>query len=181
MLSLYVALLRGINVGGKNKLPMKDLAALFVGVGATDVSTYIQSGNVIFRARPAIARSIVAAVTAGIAQQFGHRVPVVLRTAEELADAIEHNPYIAQGVDESALHLLFLADNPTAEGLAKLDPVRSAPDEYIVRGRDVYFNLKTGAADTKLTNAYFDSRLATVSTGRNWRTVLKLRELTQAI
>lgn len=178
MPNLYVALLRGINVGGKNKLPMKDLAALFVGGGATHVSTYIQSGNVIFRAKPALAQTIAEAVTAGIAEQFGYRIPVVLRTAEELAEAIHHNPYIAQGVDESALHLLFLAGHPTPEGLNKLDPARSAPDEYIVRGREIYLNLKTSAADTKLTNAYFDARLATVSTGRNWRTVLKLRDLT---
>jgi uncharacterized protein (DUF1697 family) len=76
-----------------------------------------------------------------------------------------------------SLHVLFLADLPEASRVAVLDPERSPGDEYIVRGREIYLRLTTGAANTKLTNAYFDSKLATVSTGRNWRTVTKLLEL----
>lgn len=180
MRGIYVALLRGINVGGKNKLPMKDLAAMFAKGGATGVSTYIQSGNVIFSAAARVADALPGLVTAQIAERFGYRIPIVLRTAEQLAEAIRRNPYIAPGADLSGLHVLFLADLPTLQAVGTLDPQRSAPDEYAVRGRDVYFLLRTGAANTKLTNAYFDSRLSTVSTGRNWRTVLKLGELTTA-
>ena len=78
------------------------------------------------------------------------------------------------------LHVLFLADEPTSQSIGKLDPDRSPPDAFVVRSREVYLHLPNGAASTKLTNSYFDTKLATVSTGRNWATVLKLLELMQA-
>jgi uncharacterized protein (DUF1697 family) len=78
---------------------------------------------------------------------------------------------------ENHLHVLFLADQPGAAAVASLDPDRSPPDAFVVRGREIYLRCPNGVGTTKLTNAWFDSRLATISTGRNWRTVLKLFEL----
>ncbi len=173
----YVALLRGINVGGKNKLPMKDLAAIFAESGGKHVQTFIQSGNVLFRAAPKVAALIPARTTAAIHRQFGYQVPVVLRSAEELAEAASANPFLKQGADEDTCHLMFLADEPDASLIRQLEPERSPPDRFIVRGKDIYLHLPGGVAKTKLSNAYFDSRLKTVSTGRNWRTVTKLVEL----
>ncbi len=95
----------------------------------------------------------------------------------ELGDVISSNPFLKAGAAEDALHVLFLADLPDPSKIEALDPDRSPPDEYVVRGREVYLRLANGAADTKLTNAYFDSKLATICTGRNWRTVTKLFEL----
>lgn len=174
MPATYLALLRGINVGGKNKLPMNDLRDLFSQAGCRDVQTYIQSGNVIFRADPTVVPSLPGLITGWIAERFGYRVPVMLRTAEEMDDIIRHNPFIAEGAAEETLHVLFLTGQPDARGIAALDPDRSLPDAFIVRGQEVYLRLPNGAGRTKLTNDYFDTKLATISTGRNWRTVTTL-------
>ncbi len=174
MPATQLALLRGINVGGKNKLPMKDLAALFVAAGCTRVRTYIQSGNVIFDATPAVSKRVCVVVAEQITERFGYRTPVVLRTVEQLREVVSHNPFLETGAAEDRLHVLFLAEEPGPDRVAALDPNRSPPDEFIVRGREVFLHLPAGVADSKLTNAYFDSRLATVSTGRNWRTVTTL-------
>ena len=174
MPAIYLALLRGINVGGKNKLPMTDLVAMFAAAGCRDVRSYIQSGNVIFQADPAIVASLPDVITASIAEQCGYQVPVVLRATEQLGDVIRHNPFIAQGADEETLHVLFLADRPSAARVESLDPDRSPPDAFVVSGQEVYLRLPNGAGRTKLTNGYFDAKLATVSTGRNWRTVTTL-------
>jgi len=179
----YVALLRGINVGGKNILPMKDLAAMFVAAGCTGVRTYIQSGNVIFSAPAAKVGKLAEQISAAIAKRFGYRIPVIVRTSEDLSQAIRDNPFVKSGgvgkgdVDEKPLHIYFLADAPSAAALAGLDPNRSAPDVFHVRAREIYLHLPNGMARTKLTNAYFDSKLSTVSTARNWATVQKLLEL----
>jgi uncharacterized protein (DUF1697 family) len=170
----HVALLRGINVGGKNILPMKDLAAMFVAAGCTGVRTYIQSGNVVFSAPPVLARKVPEQVTKAIEKRFGYRVPVIVRTSDELARAIRENPFLKPGEDEKPLNIYFLADLPGAAAVAGLDPNRSAPDAFHVRGREVYLHLPNGMARTKLTNAYFDSKLKTISTARNWATVQKL-------
>jgi uncharacterized protein (DUF1697 family) len=173
----YLALLRGINVGGKNKLPMKDLTEMFATAGCADVRTYIQSGNVLFKAAPALAAQLPAAIAARIAEEFGYQTPVMLRTAAELALVVAANPFLKPGADEDALHVLFLSSVPTPDLINTLDPGRSPPDAFVVKGREVYLQLPNGVARSKLTNAYFDSRLKTTSTGRNWRTVTKLLEL----
>lgn len=175
----YVALLRGINVGGKNKLPMAGLVAIFVETGCADVQTYIQSGNVVFSATPSTAKRIPQLVSKLIAERFGLRVPVVLRSADELRRVATGNPFLKSGTDTELLFVGFLADLPDQRRIAALDPGRSPGDSYKVRGREIYMCLPNGAARTKLTVGYFDSRLATTSTFRNWRTILKLVEITQ--
>lgn len=178
-MSRFVALLRGVNVAGKNALPMKDLAAMFVDSGCTDVKTYIQSGNVVFSASSRVATKISATITSQIADRLGLSVPVVVRTGEELRDVIEGNPFLKAGKREDTMHVYFLADIPNAELVSKLDTKRSDTDQFIVRNREIYLQLPNGMGRSKLTNAYFDSKLKTVSTARNWRTVLKLYEMLQ--
>jgi uncharacterized protein (DUF1697 family) len=177
MAATYVALLRGVNVGGKNKLPMKDLADMFVTAGCRDVRTFIQSGNVLFTADTASASRLADLVTVQIAERFGYRTPVILRTTEQMREVLASNPFLAQGASEDWLHVMFLADRPSQARVEALDPNRSPTGTFIVRGQDVYLQLPRGVAEAKLTNAYFDSKLATVSTIRNWRTVTKLLEL----
>lgn len=175
---VHVALLRGINVGGKNIVPMADLAALFRDAGCSAVRTYIQSGNVVFT--HAAPDDLAATLAARIEDRFGCRAPVVIRSAADLARAARDNPYLAEGVPEDQLHLMCLAGAPDPAAVAKLDPARSPDDRFIVSGRDVYLHLPHGAARTKLTNDWFDRALRTVSTARNWRTVQKLIELSAA-
>lgn len=177
----YLALLRGINVGGKNRLAMPALRELFVAAGCTEVQTYIQSGNVIFRADPARAASLPTEIAGRIAENCGYRVPVVLRRAQQLGAVIGANPFIAAGAAEETLHVLFLADEPSAQGIASLDPNRSIPDTFVVRGQEVYLCLPNGMGRTKLTNDYFDAKLGTVSTARNWRTITTLYALMEAM
>jgi uncharacterized protein (DUF1697 family) len=173
----YAALLRGINVGGKNMLPMKELAEIFVKSGCGAVTTYIQSGNVVFSAEEKVATGLGGLIAKRIEERFALKVPVVLRSNAELQAVIRGNPFLKAGAAEETLHVLFLADRPSADLVTVLDAARSAPDEFAVVGRDIYMKLVTGAAKTRLTNAYFDSKLKTVSTMRNWRTVLKLAEM----
>ena len=173
----YLALLRGINVGGKNKLPMRDLIAIFTESGCQDVRSYIQSGNVIFDASPGVAAGLAVQVAARIADRFGYRMPVLLRTAADLAAMLAGNPFLEEGCPEDELHVYFLADRPEPDRVAQLDPDRSPSDRFSVIGREIYLRPPDGMARTRLTNAYFDARLATVSTARNWRTASKLLEL----
>jgi uncharacterized protein (DUF1697 family) len=175
--NVYVALLRGINVGGKNKLPMKDLGTVFADLGCEMIQTYIQTGNIIFDARPPLARRVPGLVSAALLERFGLQVPVIVRTAEQLNRILRDNPYVRKGANSKALHVSFLADRPDAERTAALDPQRSPGDEFVVRGSEIYLHCPNGLARTKLTNAYFDSRLATTSTMRNWNTVRKLVEM----
>jgi uncharacterized protein (DUF1697 family) len=177
MSTRHVALLRGVNVGGKNKLPMKDLAAIFVEAGCRDVRTFIQSGNVVFDAAPSVSSKVAKVVAVRIEERFGFRTPVVLRSAKELEAVLHGNPFLREGADENTLHVLFLDDKPNAARLGELDADRSPPDRFLARGREIYLRLPNGVARTKLTNAYFDAKLSTVTTLRNWRTVGKLCEL----
>jgi len=180
MPTTYVALLRGINVGGNNILPMKDLAEMFAKAGCDGARTYIQSGNVIFCAAPKICASLPDLIAGQIAKRFGFTSPIVLRTAEQIGAVIRDNPFLKAGALENELHVLFLADLPAAKNIAELNPDRSPPDTFTVLGQEVYLRLPNGAGKTKLTNQYFDSKLATIGTQRNWRTVTKLFELMQA-
>ena len=177
----YVALLRGINVGGKNKLPMLKLAAIFTEAGCTDVRTDIQSGNVVFSVAPGCAKRLPGLISHGIADRFGYRVPVVLRTVDEFQQVAGSNPFPKSDADAGTLHVAFLAELPDQRLITALDPTRSPGDSFKVRGREIYLRLPNGVARTKLTNDYFDSTLATTSTIRNWRTVLTLHEITQTM
>lgn len=175
--AVHVALLRGINVGGKQKVPMPELAALFAEAGCRDVRTYIQSGNVVFRTcEPG---GLAGHLAARIAQRFGFAVPVVLRSHAELVAITAGNPFLAAGADPDTLHVVFLADRPDPGRVAGLDPGRSPPDALIAGDREIFLRCPEGFARTKFTNSYFDRQLTTTSTVRNWRTVLKLVELAQ--
>ena len=173
----YAALLRGINVGGKNKLPMKDLCAMFVDLGCTDVRNYIQSGNILFTAAPSLASDVPALITRAIADRFGLAVPVVLRSAAELREAAAHNPFLEVEGSSDWLAVGFLAAPPTPERVKTLDPHRSPPDAFALCGREIYLRCPNGLGLTKLNTNYFDAKLKTVSTFRNWRTVLTLIDM----
>jgi uncharacterized protein (DUF1697 family) len=167
----YVALLRGVNVGGKNKLPMADLREMAESLGHTEVSTYIQSGNVVFTA----ARSVKPERwQAAIAKQFDLNVTVVLRTASELDQVVKANPFAR--ADVSKLHVGFMTQKPSAPAIAKLDVDRFAPDEVAVHGRELYFHLPNGMGRSQLP-PFVDRQLKIPTTVRNWNTVTKLLEL----
>ena len=175
----YVALLRGVNVGGKNKLPMADLRAIFAEAGCAAVKTYIQSGNVVFEAAQSLAERVPETVTLAVQQQFGFESAVVIRSGEELRQVTASSPFDTSG-DPRMLHVAFLGEAPCEETVSRLDPERSPPDAFAVRGRHVYLHYPNGVAGSRLTNEYLTAQLQTASTMRNWRTVLTLMEMVDA-
>ena len=177
---VHVALLRGVNVGGANKLAMSDLKAIFEGAGCSRVETIIQSGNVVFAAPSALVGDLAAIVAAEIKRRFGVETPVILRSGAEMRAILEGNPFLAAGVDPAVLHVMCLANRPSKDEIAALDPDRSPPDEFVVRDKDIYLHLPNGVARSKLTNAYFDKALRTIGTARNWRTMTKLCEAAES-
>lgn len=173
----HVALLRGVNVGGANRLPMRDLAEIFRDAGCADVRTYIQSGNVVFAASGSLARRVPGLVSEAVRRRFGVDTPLLIRTAAELAAVVRRNPFLKSGADPATLHVVFLRDRPGPAGVARLDPGVSPPDEFRVLGCEVYLRCPDGIGRSKLTMPYFESRLKTTGTTRNWRTVLTLLEM----
>jgi uncharacterized protein (DUF1697 family) len=135
---------------------------------------------VVFRATETCAARIPAAIAKAVADQLGFRAPVVMRTAGELRAIARGNPFLRGGTSAEAesLHVMFLADRPSPARVATLDPKRSPSDEFEVMGREIYLRCPNGVGRTRLTNEYFDTKLATTSTMRNWRTVMKLLEMT---
>jgi uncharacterized protein (DUF1697 family) len=173
-LQAYIALLRGINVGGKNMLPMKDLIQMFEAAKCDQVRAYIQSGNIIFQTTPKIASTLPEKISAQISKSFSYKIPVILRSVSEMEAIVAGNPFVKSGGVVDLLHVLFLAAAPEPANVAQLDGKRSPPDEFAVKDREVYLRLPNGAGRTKLTNAYFDSKLGVIGTQRNWRTVATL-------
>jgi uncharacterized protein (DUF1697 family) len=175
----HVVLLRGINVAGKNMLPMAELTRLLEQVGCRDVRTYIQSGNAVCSASAPVARSLATKLSAAIEARHGLRVPVVVRTVAELRVAAKANPFLAEGEDLKRLNVAFLQQPATAGAGKALDPGRSPPDRFTLRGRELYLCLPNGVGKTKYTSDYLDRTLGTVCTIRNWNTVLALCELAE--
>ncbi|HVB09541.1 MAG TPA: DUF1697 domain-containing protein [Bacillota bacterium] len=162
MTTTYVALLRGVNVGGR-VLRMEELRSVCASLGLAEARTYIQSGNVVFRGEAADGTRLAKALA----------VPVLLRTTEEMAAVVAANPFPGQGADPKRLHVTFLAAEPTREAPA----ADSGPDEFILAGREVYLHCPGGYGETKLHNAFFERRLGVTATTRNWATVQKLAEM----
>jgi len=169
----HVALLRGINVGGHRKLPMAELRELCRELGWKDVRTYIQSGNVVFRAN----RPDPDALAGYIRDRFGYDVPVILRSAGELIAARGASPWSSEAATSKNVAVMFLSRKPVARAVARLDPDRSPPDRFAVVGSEVHLNCPNGSADSKLTVDWFERSLGVRATVRNWRTLERLIEL----
>lgn len=173
---VYVALLRGVNVGGRSRLPMPALRAIATGLGHRDVTTLLQSGNVVFSSDEADPAVIGAALERAIEESKGLEVSVIVRTHHELASALARTPYAA--VDGTKAHVVFLSREPDPERVAALDPARSPPDRFTVDGREIHLDLPNGAGRTKLTLDWFERRLDVRGTARNRNTVERLVDLT---
>jgi uncharacterized protein (DUF1697 family) len=175
-LQTWVALLRGINLGARNKVPMAELRGLFEELGAEDVKTYVQSGNVVFHsslARDKLRRAIEDAIRS----RFGLDIVVVLATKKELDALVAANPFAADQPDPTKLHVTFLAEPPEAARGDSLAERRFEPDDFLVAGVAVYLHCPQGYGRSKLSNAFFEKQLGVAATTRNWRTVTALAEL----
>ena len=176
----YIAILRGINVSGKNKIAMKDLKAALDGAGFQNVATYIQSGNVVFKHKQTAEKTLAQQITQLIKTNFGLDVPVLVRTAENIQQAYNHNPFLKQkDIDTEKLHITFLADVPTQENIDKINTYSYPPDEFIIAGDNVYVHCPDSYGNTKITNTFFENKLKVQATTRNLKTVTKLIEMGQ--
>jgi uncharacterized protein (DUF1697 family) len=178
-LQTSIALLRGINVGGKKKVSMGDLRALFDELEAEDVRTHLQSGNVVFKS---VLRDteLIDRVEKAIARELGLKVTVVVRTKAQLAKVVANNPFAEKVKEQAKLHVAFLAAAPARDSVRGLDPTYGAPDEFRLAGREIYLYYPNGYGRTKINNAYFERKLGVAATTRNWNTVTKLAELANA-
>jgi uncharacterized protein (DUF1697 family) len=176
-----VAMLRAVNVGGRSSLAMADLRELTADLGHRDVTTYIQSGNVVFTTdQPsgtvAARQRIGDQLSDAIAARTGLQAPVMVRTEAELRAAIAAMPYLDDEPSGSKLMIVFLSAAPTKAAIATLDRERFAPDRFEVIGREMYIHFPNGAGRSKLTPNQFE-RLGATGTARNLNTVRKLADL----
>jgi len=177
-MTTYVALLRGINVSGRNKVAMAELRALVESLGYEGVETYIQSGNVVFESASRRSASTVQDAIAGaITRELGLDVAVLVRTVNDLDAVLTSNPFLASGADSTKLHVTFLAAPPPAAAARSLTEVDRSPDAFALGKREVFVHCPDGYGNTKLNNAFFEKQLCVAATTRNWRTVQTLAAL----
>jgi uncharacterized protein (DUF1697 family) len=174
----HVALLRSVNVG-KTQVAMADLRRAFEAVGATDVATYVQSGNVVFTTKTR-EPELIAAIEARIARVTGFQVAVVLRKVRELRKVLAANPFLTAGADPAALHVTFLRDPPAPATARDVAALSVDVDEFRIVGREVFVHCPNGYGKTKLNNAFFERKLGVAATTRNWRTVNAIVQLAGA-
>ena len=175
----YIVLLRGINVGTGRKVPMADLKKLCESLGLQQVQSYIQSGNLVFElAQPEPVSALETRLQKAFSETFGFDIPVIVRSADEWAESIARNPFLKEAnVDVDRLHLTCLKELPLPELLEKIKTFQYLPDRYEIVGRDVFILCAAGYGTSKLVNSFFESKLKTQATTRNWKTVLQLAEM----
>ena len=176
----WIALLRGVNVGGHNRLPMKGLSQIFEAAGCKLVKTYIQSGNVVFNARISFVGQFSDAISTAIEKDYGFRPAIQLITAKALRTAIASNPYPEAEGEPKSLHLVFFEDVPKKKHISDANDLLSESESFAVIGSCLYFHAPDGIARSKFANG-IDKAFGIRATGRNWRTVTKLAELASTI
>ena len=169
----WVVLLRAVNLGARNKVPMAELRKQLEAAGYEGVRTYIASGNVLLdgpKSRSAVAGELERL----IAKAFRVDTTAILRTPNELATVVAGHPF---GADTSHSHVVFLAAKPQPDARKRLAAVDPSPDRAVLAGADVYLHYPAGYSGARLSAAQLERLLAVRGTHRNWRTVAKLAEL----
>jgi uncharacterized protein (DUF1697 family) len=171
-------MLRGINVSGQNIIRMEHLRALCTALGFRNVETYVQSGNIVFRAASTSPSSLSKRISEAMLRDVGFSVPVLVKTLREMGHVIKRNPFLKdRGIDRSNLHVTFLSTVASKSALGNLDGLPTTPDRFSLRGREIYLYCPGGYGHTKLSNAAFEKALSVSATTRNWNTVTTLFEM----
>jgi uncharacterized protein (DUF1697 family) len=175
---VFAAMLRAVNVGGRNLIKMSQLTELCERLGHTGVRTLLQSGNVVFRSKSAGRAQVLKSLQGAIEKGCGFRPEIFLRSLEELREAIAANPFPdAARDDPSHLLILFIDGTPPAGAAESLTGFRGGPERVKLVGKNLYLHYARGIGTSKLTNAVIEKAIRTPGTGRNWNTVNKLVEL----
>ncbi len=178
-MTVVISMLRGVNVGGHNKIKMDALRALYESLKLRDAQTYVQSGNVIFRTDERDIARLTKRIEDGIERKFGFRPDVILRTAAEMREVIARNPFEKRrGIEPSKLLVLFLASDPGAEAREKVLQIKCDPEELRIEGRELYIYFPKRS---KLSTAKLEKTLKTPGTGRNWNSVTKMLEMAEKL
>jgi uncharacterized protein (DUF1697 family) len=173
----YVALLRGINVGGNTMIRMSELKKTFVALGFEKVVSYINSGNLAFDARKTDEKKLVAKLERAIEQDFGKKVSVMVREQTDIERVLANNPYDGEFASHKEMHVLFLASELSSDAKLSLADAVPTGERFAVVGREIYCHLPMGVADSYLGRGQFEKLVKIPVTARNWRTVQKLAEL----
>jgi len=181
-MTAIVCLLRGVNVGGHNKIKMDELRGLSESLGLRDPQTYVQSGNVVFATGERNLARLAARIESAIEKKLGFRPSVVLRTAAELREVIAANPFAGRReVEPGKLLVTFLATDPGPDARAAVLRLECHPEELRANGRELYIYFPNGMGRPKLKWPQVDKALKTAWTGRNWNTVIQLLEMAEKL
>ena len=172
---VFVALLRGINLGSRNRVSMGDLREFVTAIGGEDPETYVQSGNVVFTSKGKAA-DLERALEKQIKGALGLDITVLVRTAKEMEKVASSNPFQRKAKGDENLHVTFLVEKPDARRLKEL-AIPDAPDDVDIKGREVYLLCPNGYGRSKLNNAFFEKKLGVAATTRNWKSVTNLADL----
>ena len=178
-MKIFISILRGINVSGQNRILMTDLKILYERLTFEDVTTYIQSGNVIFKTALELSNQELAKkIEQAIYDKYNFVVPVIIRSLEEIKDIISSNPFIEEGdINTEKLHVTFLAEKPNETYLQSINNVDYPPDKLIIKNKEVFLYCPGSYGETKLSNKFFENKLRVSATTRNWKTINKLFEI----
>ncbi len=176
----FIAILRGINVSGQKKILMADLKKLFEDLKFSEVQTYIQSGNVVFKSAAKLSDiQLAQKIEKAIQEKYNFTVPVITRTKEEIERVITESPFVKnKQIDLKKLHVTFLSELPKKENVESINKSEFSPDEFFIKGKEIYLHIPESYGETKLSNKFFENKLKVTATTRNWNTVNKLLEMT---
>lgn len=176
----FISILRGINVSGQKKILMADLKSLYENLKFKDVKTYIQSGNVVFKSDEKLSDiDLAQKIEITIDKKYNFDVPVIIRSKEELGKIILANPFLKENnIDVKKLHVTFLSQIPATKSVESMEEINYSPDQFIIKGKEIYLYIPGSYGETKLSNNFFEKKLKLSSTTRNWNTVNKLFEMT---
>jgi len=174
----YVAMLRGINVGGQKTIKMDHLRQLFSGLGFRNVETYVQSGNIVFQTQTENPAAVSKRIGETIHHSFGFDTPVIVRTSDQMRNVIANNPFLKEkDIDSSKLHVTFLSETTQKDSLKNLEALSSDPDRFYTAPREIYLYCPRGYGRTKLSNNALERALSVRATTRNWKTTNTLFEM----
>jgi uncharacterized protein (DUF1697 family) len=175
----FIALLRGINVGGNTMIKMSELKKSFEALGFKDVTTYINSGNVAFDSdlKRSAEGALVTLIEEAIVDRFGINIQVMVREQKAIEKILENNPFEGQFESHKEMYVLFMRESMPGDKEEELLSKQTENERFAVSGREIYCHLKLGVADSLLGKGFIEKNLKVPVTGRNWRTVQKLAEM----
>jgi uncharacterized protein (DUF1697 family) len=177
---VYIALLRGINIGPHKRMKMEKLRAGCESLKLSEVKTYVQSGNVVFRAAKQSPPALAKKIEAMIVDEFGFSARVIVRTSDDMAAIVQNNPFRPAGkFEDNKLCVAFLSAEPAKPAVEKLQASPPGTEPFQVRGDSLYIYYANGFARTKLHTNFLERALGVEATVRNWRTVTNLHAMAQ--